>query len=139
MTLLFNQFYYNYFINCFIGLGIIYIQSCVSNDNTRQLKQTISDLIDENTCLKQENENIVKKHIDDISIIEDNYNQNVIKLKTKLATLSEKDSEDNTNKGDASKYLIDKLSEIIYSDENTNDEKIEECKSILELESYILE
>ena len=99
---------------------------------------TISDLVDENNYLKQENENIIKKHNEDISFIEDKYNQKIIKLKTKLNTPSQKDN-DNTNKEDTTKHLIDKISEIIYNEENTNDEKIEDCKFTLEIESYILE
>ena len=73
------------------------------------------------------------KHIEDISVIEDKYNQKIAKLKNKLNTLSEKDT-DST-----SKHLIDRLTKIIYNDENNNDEKIEDCKSTLEINSYILE
>ena len=129
MNLLFSQYLYP-FVNCLCGLGFIYLYSHSANKNNKELKELISVYNTEIKYLKTENNKNKKNYLENLEYLEKNYDIKISQLKSKTKKL-------NTNivSDTLTKNLI-----TIINDENINYEKrVDDCKTLLDLENYVTE
>jgi len=134
MNILYTQYLYPIF-NCLCGMGLLYLYSCSQESNVIQLQDTINSLTEEVTYLNEQLDKNEKKYIKSLEKLEQIHELKIKQLKINLdnSKLSSGLKEENNDK------FANSLIDVIKSNSLSYEEKVNECKTLIDLKHYIVE
>ena len=135
MNILYSQYLYPIF-NCLCGVGLLYLYSCSQKSNVIQLQDTVNSLTEEITYLTEQLDKNEKKYIKSLEELEQIYEVKIKQLKTDL---DDSNLPDNDLKEENEDKFVNSLIDIIKSDYLSYEEKVNECKTLIDLRHYIIE
>jgi hypothetical protein len=113
-------------------VGLLYLYSCSQNSNVIQLQDTINSLTEEITYLTEQLDKNEKRYIKSLEELEQVYEVKIKQLKT--------DSNlPNDLKEEIEDEFANSLIEVIKSESLNYEEKVNECKTLIDLKHYIIE
>ena len=127
MNILYTQNVYPIF-KCICGIGVIYLYSC-SQNNIDKLKNTISSLTKEVLYVNKQIDTNEKRYIKSLGELEQLYETKIKNLKSKVGIIGKQ--EDTT--------FINFIKQIINNNSLSLEDKINECKTQIDLKEYIIE
>lgn len=128
MNIIISQYLYP-FASCMGGL-LIFL--CSNSSSVKKLKDMIYELTKEIEYLRKENLKKEKSYADNLQNTENTYQNKIKELETKISTII---NNDNVLSQDCKQNLI----KILYNDSISDKEIIEECKTLIDAESYIFD
>jgi|SaaInlV_100m_DNA_2_1039680.scaffolds.fasta_scaffold28826_3 hypothetical protein len=129
MNIIISQYLYP-FSSCMGGLLILYL--CSNSSSVKKLKDMTYELTKEIEYLRKENLKKEKSYADNLQNTENTYQNKIKELEKKISTII---NNDNVLSQDCNQNLI----KILYNDSISDKEIIEECKTLIDAESYIFD
>ena len=129
MNIIISQYLYP-FASCMGGLLILYL--CSNSSSVKKLKDMIYELTKEIEYLRKENIKKERSYADNLQNTENTYQNKIKELEKKISTII---NNDNVINQDCKQNLI----KILYDDSISDKEIVDECKTLIDSESYIFD